>query len=200
MKTFKILIAFIILGFQFSETSGQQKITKVAFVGNSITEGSGLPQPKTQAYPAQLANMLTADWQIGNFGVSGRTMLRKGDFPIWKEQKFKDALAFEPNIVVIMLGTNDSKYFNWVYKADFYKDYVAMIDTFANLPSKPEIYICYPLKVFKKLWDIDDMVIHDEIIPIVTQISKEKNLKIVECYTPTTEQPEIFSEGKPTNI
>jgi lysophospholipase L1-like esterase len=195
MKSLKIFVAVFLCILLVRETSGQQSITKIAFIGNSITEGTGLANPRTQAYPAQLANLLTPDWQVGNFGVSGRTMLKKGDFPIWNEQKFKDALAFAPNIVVIMLGTNDSKYYNWAYKADFYKDYVSMIDTFSSLPSKPKIYICYPLKVFKKLYDIDDLVIHDEIIPIVHQISIDKNLPIVDMYTPTSDKPEIFSDG-----
>ncbi len=200
MKTLKTLLAVLVCTFLIQVASGQQKITKIAFIGNSITEGSGLPQPRIQAYPAQLSNMLNSDWQIGNFGVSGRTMLKKGDYPIWKEAKFKEALAFEPNIVVIMLGTNDSKYYNWAYKADFYKDYVSMIDTFANLPSKPEIYICYPLKVFKRLYDINDTVIHDEIIPIVHQISLDKNLKIIDFYTPTSTKPEIFADGIHPNV
>jgi len=195
MKNLKILLAAFICTFLIQETFGQQKITKIAFIGNSITEGSGLSNPKTQSYPGQLANMLNSDWQVGNFGVSGRTMLKKGDYPIWNENKFKEALSFEPNIVVIMLGTNDSKYYNWKYKADFYKDYVSMIDTFANLASKPKIYICYPLKVFKLLYDIDDKVIHDEIIPIIHQISIDKNLEIIDFYTPTSDKPEIFSDG-----
>ena len=200
MKTFKVLLgAFLCISLIY-QTSGQQKITRIAFIGNSITAGSGLANPTTQAYPAQLGNLLTPDWQVGNFGVSGRTMLKKGDFPIWNETKFKDALNFAPNIVVIMLGTNDSKYYNWAYKADFYKDYVSMIDTFANLASKPKIYICYPLKVFKHIYDINDTVIHDEIIPIVHQISIDKNVSIIDCYTPTSTKPEIFSDGVHPNV
>jgi lysophospholipase L1-like esterase len=199
MKTIRFL--FLIFGFfLFTHSISGQSITKVAIIGNSITEGSGLPQPSVYSYPAQLANMLTSDWQIGNFGVSGRTMLKKGDFPIWNEQKFKDALNFEPNIVVIMLGTNDSKYYNWAYKADFYKDYVSMIDTFSNLASKPEIYICLPLKVFSSLYDINDVVIHDEIIPIIKQIALDKNVKTIDCYTPTSDKPKLFSDGIHPNI
>ncbi len=38
-----------------------------------------------------------------------------------KEKAYQDALAFNPNIVVIKLGTNDSKSFNWKYKEDFTK-------------------------------------------------------------------------------
>ena len=200
MKSLKIFVAVLLCIFLVRETSGQQSITKIAIIGNSITEGTGLSNPKIQAYPAQLGNLLTPDWQVGNFGVSGRTMLKKGDYPIWNEQKFKDALAFEPNIVVIMLGTNDSKYYNWAHKDDFYKDYVSMIDTFANLSSKPKIYICYPLKVFKHIYDINDTVIHDEIIPIVHQVSIDRNVSIIDCYTPTSTKPEIFTDGVHPNV
>ena len=200
MKTLKTLLAILVCTFLIQETSGQQKITKVAIIGNSITEGSGLSNPTLYSYPSQLGKMLGADWQIGNFGVSGRTMLKKGDFPIWKEKKFTDALNFEPNIVIIMLGTNDSKYYNWAYKADFYKDYISMIDTFSQLASKPEIYVCYPLKVFKHLWDINDTIIHDEIIPIVHQVSVDKNLKIIDCNTPTSDKPYLLADGIHPNV
>jgi lysophospholipase L1-like esterase len=200
MKTLKIVFAVFFCILLVRETSGQQKITRVAIIGNSITEGSGLSNPTTYSYPSQLAKMLGTEWLVGNFGVSGRTMLKKGDFPIWKEKKFTDALNFEPNIVIIMLGTNDSKYYNWVYKDDFYKDYISMIDTFSQLASKPEIYVCYPLKVFKHLYDINDTIIHDEIIPIVHQISLDKNLKIIDCNTPTSDKPYLLADGIHPNI
>lgn len=195
MKTFRFLL--VIFGFILiiQTAFAQQNITKLAIIGNSITEGSGLTNPAVNSYPGQLAKMLPANWQVGNFGVSGRTMLKKGDFPIWNEQKFKDALNFEPNIVVIMLGTNDSKYYNWAYKDDFYTDYVSMIDTFSNLASNPEIYIVYPCKVFSGLYDINDVVIHDEILPIIQQVAADKNVKTIDLYTPTTDKPTLFSDG-----
>lgn len=194
MKTIRFL--FVILGITlFTQAGSGQSITKVAIIGNSITEGSGLTNPAVNSYPGQLAKMLPENWQVGNFGVSGRTMLKKGDFPIWNEQKFKDALNFEPNIVVIMLGTNDSKYYNWAYKDDFYTDYVSMIDTFTNLASKPEIYIVYPCKVFSGLYDINDVVIHDEILPIIQQVAADKKVKTIDLYTPTTDKSSLFSDG-----
>ena len=53
--------------------------------------------------------------------------------PYMKEQAYQQALAFNPNIVVIKLGTNDSKSFNWVHKADFIKDTQTMIDAFTGV-------------------------------------------------------------------
>ena len=43
-----------------------------------------------------------------------------------------------------MLGTNDTKPQNWAHKDEFEADYQDMIKQFADLPSKPRIFICYP--------------------------------------------------------
>jgi lysophospholipase L1-like esterase len=72
-------------------------------------------------------------------------MLKSGDYPIWNESLFSQALNFDPNIVTIMLGTNDSKSQNWIHKAEFIPDYLALIDTFKQLPTHPEVYVCVPL-------------------------------------------------------
>lgn len=198
MKSFKLVVVLVI--FFIQTISGQEKITKVALIGNSITEGSFLQNPSENSYPGQLAKMLPEGWEVGNFGVSGRTMLKNGDFPIWNEQKFKDALNFQPNIVVIMLGTNDSKPYNWVHKDNFQADFISMIDMFKNLPTQPEIILVYPPKAFTHAFNINDSVIFNGIIPIVEQVSVDKNLKTIDCYTPTSEKSEFFPDGIHPNL
>ena len=91
---------------------------RVACVGNSITYGAGIKNRSHDSYPSVLGRLLGDKYWVKNFGVSARTMLNKGDRPYMKEQAYQQALAFNPNIVVIKLGTNDSKSFNWVHKAD----------------------------------------------------------------------------------
>ena len=199
MKSVKLLlvVSFLIL---VQAVFAQGKVTKVAIIGNSITEGTFLTDPEVNSYPGQLAKMLPSDWEVGNFGVSGRTMLKKGDYPLWNEQKFKDALNFQPNIVVIMLGTNDSKPYNWVHGDDFYADYISMVDTFENLPSHPKVIVVYPPKAFTHAYNIDDSVIHDEIIPIIKKVSEEQKLQIIDCYTPTTDKSSFFNDGIHPNL
>jgi hypothetical protein len=65
---------------------------RVACIGDSITAGAGTR--KGHAYPKQLQEILGEHGNVGNFGVSGRTLLKKGDFPFWKETKNLDALKF----------------------------------------------------------------------------------------------------------
>lgn len=67
---------------------------KVAFVGDSITEGAGLGSPGTESYPAKLQRLLGSGYTVGNYGVSGRTLLRKGDFPYWKELAYTRSREF----------------------------------------------------------------------------------------------------------
>ena len=106
---------------------------RVACIGNSITFGAGIKNRSRDSYPSVLARMLGDSYWVKNFGVSARTMLNKGDHPYMNEPAYKNALAFNPNIVVIKLGTNDSKSFNWKYKADFMKDAQTMIDALSLL-------------------------------------------------------------------
>nr|WP_199200271.1 GDSL-type esterase/lipase family protein [Adhaeribacter arboris] len=96
----------------------QSKI-KVACVGNSITEGAGVETGKK--YPEQLQTLMGDTYEVKNYGIGGRTLLKKGDYPYWNEVKYQEVLQWQPNIVIIKLGTNDSKPQNWQHKADFKK-------------------------------------------------------------------------------
>lgn len=154
---------------------------RVACIGNSITFGAGIRNRSRDSYPSVLARMLGDSYWVKNFGVSARTMLNKGDHPYMNEPAYKNALAFNPNIVVIKLGTNDSKSFNWKYKADFMKDAQTMIDAFKGLPSQPKIYLCYPSKAYLTGDGINDDIISKEIIPMIKKLAKKKRPV---CYRP----------------
>ena len=102
---------------------------RVACIGNSITDGHGIDLAEQYAYPALLQQRLGADYWVENFGVSARTMLNKGDNPYMNELAWRDAVAFNPDVVIIKLGTNDSKPQNWQHGAEFKQDLVQMITT-----------------------------------------------------------------------
>lgn len=124
------------------DTSGYPGVIKLACVGDSITQGVGAPKGKS--WPDQIQAMLGDKWQVRNFGVSGSTLMNAGDKPYQKEGAFVKALEFLPDVVVIILGTNDTKPKNWVHKDTFTADYQNLIGKFAGLPTKPRIFICYP--------------------------------------------------------
>ncbi len=102
--------------------------------------------------PARLQRFLGEHYDVRNGGVSGRTMLRHGDFPYVNEAAYGRTWPFQPNIVVIDLGGNDSKPQNWKFKDEFAADARAMIEAFRALPTKPRILLCLPTPAFKVMW------------------------------------------------
>ena len=73
---------------------------RVACLEDSITAGSG--------YGSELQSWLGPAHQVKNFGVSGATLLAQGDKPYAKEKAYADAIAYQPDGVTVMLGTNDT--------------------------------------------------------------------------------------------
>lgn len=87
---------------------------KLACLGDSITAGMGVK--KEDCWVSRIAKTLDRKAEVGNFGVSARCLLFKGDRPITREKAYQDALAFKPDMLLIGLGTNDSKKVNWSHK------------------------------------------------------------------------------------
>lgn len=113
---------------------------RVACVGDSITDGFGVG--RDWDYPSQLGRMLGKPWWVVNFGATGTTVLKSGNDPYWNHGQFLKAHQFNPDVVIIELGTNDTKAVNWAHKDEFVADYRDLIATFQALPSKPIIYLC----------------------------------------------------------
>ena len=128
--------------------SAQEKI-KVACIGNSVTYGYGHENPSVTSYPSQLAIMLGDDYEVGNFGKSGATLLRKGHRPYNEQEEFQKALDFAPDIAIIHLGLNDTDPRNWkYYKREFISDYVALIEAIENVNPNVDIFICRMTPIF----------------------------------------------------
>lgn len=175
-------------------TEDYTQTVRIACIGDSITYGYSIKNRTKDSYPAQLGRMLGDKWQVRNFGVSGATMLKKGDLPYWDQQAFKDALAYNPNVVIIKLGTNDTKPQNWKYKDQFAADYADMIDRFAELPSKPHIWICKPVPAYGERWGISETIIKNELIPLISRIARNNNVPVINLYDPLSDKPELFPD------
>ena len=154
---------------------------RVACIGNSITDGHGIDMATAYGYPALLQKKLGDKYWVKNFGVSGRTMLNKGNQPYMDESAWKDAQAFKPDVDIIKLGTNDSKGINWKYGDEFRQDLEQMIKTLQT--GKPQIYLCTPIPAEKDSWDINDSIIANYIIPIQYEVAKKYKLKLIDLYS-----------------
>ncbi|WP_170863193.1 GDSL-type esterase/lipase family protein [Pseudozobellia thermophila] len=159
------------------------KKIKVACVGNSITYGARVHNRTMNSYPAQLQNLLGNDYQVKNFGVSGTTLLKRGDRPYWETEAYKNALAFVPDIVFIKLGTNDSKSQNRVYLNEMKKDYEELIGSFKAKNQDTRIILLLPVPAFTQdSTSIYDPVIKQSIIPKIQEVAYTTESEVIDLY------------------
>lgn len=183
-----------------SNSPEPEETLRVACVGDSITAGSGLDNPTEESYPSQLNTILGEGFQVGNFGVSGATVLKKGNKPYWDTNQFEPSHTFNPDIVVIMLGTNDAKPSNWVHEGEFISDYSALINTYKSLDSRPIIYICYPTPVYGEVAGITDERITGEVIPKIKQVSIDNSVATIDNYSALSDKESLFPDKIHPNV
>lgn len=187
-----------LLGFYHPQQTPKEGQIKIACVGDSVTYGYGIHTWRKNNYPAQLQTALGDGFCVNNYGYSGRTAQSTGDRPYIREKLYEQSKAFAPDIVVFMLGSNDSKAFNWD-KENFIKDYKALVQTYVDLESKPQVYVMAPPPVFEKggevKYHIEQDTIAKEIVPLTKQIAQEMGLECIDLYELFEGKPELFSDG-----
>lgn len=189
------MIGGFLIFFVYTFSNAQKAVPiRWACIGNSITQGVGASRP----YPGTLQQFLGPAFDVQNFGVSARTLLRKGDYSYWTQGKLSEVFNFKPNMVTIKLGTNDSKPVNWdAHKGEFEKNLSEFVDTLTSMPSKPVIWLVLPTPSFTdgtNSGDIRGTVIKNEIIPIIKKVATAKNLKVIDVNTPLLNHPELFPD------
>lgn len=161
----------------------QQPVKKIACVGNSITYGALIQDREFNSYPAQLAVLLGNGYEVKNFGVSGSTLLNNGDHPYMATEAYEQSLRYQPDIVLIKLGTNDSKPWNRTHLNQFSQDYLQLINAYRRLPSHPRVILLTPLRSFLQGDEsISEHVIQTRIIPEIEEVAYQQNLEIVNLH------------------
>jgi len=149
------------------------KAAKLACVGDSITEGFGVT--KGRSWPDQIAKMLGSTCEVRNFGVGGRQLLS-----YQSTEEFQKSKSFNPDVVVIMLGTNDVRPPSWKgCKPNFVRDYLGMIKQYSDLPSTPRVFICYPPTITEPDGSEENIL---ELIPLMDDVAKQAKVGIIDIH------------------
>ena len=170
---------------------------RVACVGDSITYGVLIWRRSKNCYPAQLQNLLGERYSVRNFGVNERTMQKSADLPYWEHRNFLLSTEFNPDIVLIMLGTNDSKEHNWINIEAYIHDYREMLVHYRSLPSNPVVYVMTPPRMFLVrgktvvYYKMSNEVI-DTMARAIKILAEEENIKVIDINAATTSHPECF--------
>ena len=171
---------------------------RVACVGDSITYGCFVPGQPWNSYPRQLGRLLGREYCVGNFGYTNRTALKSGDHPYTAEKLYRQSLAFQPNLVLLMLGTNDTKAVNWNAEA-YARDLGELIDSYLELESRPQVFLLLPPPVFpfcgKVRWDIRSEVLENVLLPICQRVAEEKSVPIIDVHSAFEGRKELFMDG-----
>jgi lysophospholipase L1-like esterase len=122
---------------------------RVACIGASNTRGFQLPRLDENCYPGQLQTKLGEGYLVENFGVGGACVLKRGRMPYWKTLAIRQAVTFNPDIVIMDFGGNDTlPQDRREFMTSFIPDYVSLILKFRNLPARPRVYLVCPLAVY----------------------------------------------------
>ena len=179
----------------------------IVALGDSITFGSGVVKTRTSdSWEVKLEKLLGGSYQVLNYGISGATLQNEGDCPYWNMaekalQGYPEAaLALNPEIVILMLGTNDSKPYNWNRER-----YEAQLDQrVKEIKAAPGvkrlILMCPPFACPADgsdvvAFDILNETIRDEIVPIVKNCAAENQVECIDLYALTDSHSEYFMDG-----
>lgn len=131
-----------------NHTQAKEGQIKVACVGDSITYGHGVADWSKNNYPTQLGEILGDAYHVANFGHSGKTLSPNGDQPYTESEQYKLSLEYCPDILIFMMGTNDSKPENWQGESAFLKELDEMLDSYREVNPNVKIYLCTPATAF----------------------------------------------------
>ena len=165
----------------------QTQPIRVACVGDSITRGT--------EYTLYLWDLLGSDYIIGDFGVGGATATLNSESSYMNETALELAKQFQPDMVVIMLGTNDADSAFNDFEEEFISGYIELIVVFQSLPSEPIIWIVQPPPIFNSSSTLNNEVLVDRVIPNICKIANQTGSQLIDAYTPLINHPEYFIDG-----
>ncbi len=171
---------------------------KVACIGNSITYGYLLPDRENNAYPSVLGRILGPEYEVGNFGHSGATLLRHGHSPYNNHAAYRASLEFAPDIAIIHLGVNDTDPRNWPnYGDEFITDYLALIDSYREVNPDMDIYISRltPLGAAHRRFPTGTRDWRDSINAVIERIASLADVKLIDLGAPLRDRPDLIHDA-----
>ena len=200
-----VVLAIVFLCLWFYMGMGDSRVrvepdmskTRVACVGDSITYGCLVEGRKKNNYPKKLGELLGDAYQVENFGLTNRTVCNFGDNPyrLDKVKEYDRSLKFNSDIVVFMMGTNDSKAKNWKTKEDFYSEYDNLLKLYRTSGAK--VYLCTPAAAYGLKGEEYGYGIREDNLITIRQIVKdyanEYSLGLIDIAEATKNHKELFA-------
>ncbi len=185
------------------KNQGEEKInffdTKIACIGDSLTYGSTLLNRKKECYPARLQKLLGEGYDVVNLGLVGHTV-NSFCTKFWGQPAMLRSLAeYEPDYILLLLGTNDARLRNWMDESVFRNEYVKLLQYLKNLSSSPTIIAMTPPSAFRdtKKYELDfNIDVLEKIVEIQRSLLKENDINFIDLYSMTKDKEHLFASDK----
>ncbi len=172
----------------------ERGLIRVACIGDSITFGAGVEDREKNNFPKKLGELLGTSFEVRNFGRNGATLQKSGDLPYWTTEEFTAAATFHPDVIILMLGTNDTKPQNWKDRKAFATDLRALLATFRSWKSHPKIWTCLPVPVYEAKWGINADVLETGVIPAIFDVCTGRETPVIDLHDALSNNPEMFPD------
>lgn len=169
----------------FTGSSGNEAMPiRIACIGDSLTRGT--------EYTLFLWEQLDSGYLLSDFGVGGTTASMDSEKPYMNESAFQLAQSFQPNVVIVMLGTNDAGLD--VSPESFTQDYTTLVETFKGLQTKPAVFIVQPPPIVNSTTLSNAKLTHT-IIPAIAATAHQTGATLVDAYTPMLNHEGSYTDG-----
>lgn len=166
------------------------KPMKIICVGDSITQGHN--DTKNTYWTNNFQGYLDSKHTVVGYGLNGTFVQHTASQPYVNYQPYQASLLSKPDIVIIILGTNDSMTNAWTSASPetFVNDYVKLVKTYQNLPTSPTVILGLPPYALPGCkYSIRNNIIEGEIIPAIYRVAEKTGVQVIDTHTPTVNAP-----------
>ncbi len=195
-----IVLLFAVL-FNSGMFGGKDTRVRISCVGDSLTYGSGvLKTREINSYPAQLQSKLGTGYLVSNYGLRNACASDEGDLPYSTSAEYADSLKSQPDIVILMLGTNDAKSFNW-NQEQYKSGLIELVRSYQNLDGSPRVVLMRSPYCYSEdgsdiaSYDIQVSVVKDYLGAVVNQVAEETGTSVIDLYEVTEGQEDLYTDG-----
>lgn len=190
------------------DVAAEKDLIKVACIGDSITYGTNSSDESIYSYPVYLQRLLGYDYYVEKYGAPSHSLIESDTQSFLKHNYFTQSVEAAPDVVIVMLGTNDCRTQKWEDSA--YKDWrdptrtenflaagEKLINAYRGANADVQIILSTPPTVPQDAWLGSDWTQRIERYgnPLIKQLAQDHNCQLIDIFTYSEEHPEMLEGG-----